>query len=334
LFYCTDWRSVHSVECGVSGVQLDGGQHGVTAGGSGHSGGSSGIGDGGSGVVEGETSGDREASGVGVGKAGDGGSSNNGGGSLLVSRPLAIGKGGMSIGDDGSSVDLVGDLSRSDHIRLDNGGVGDSADRGEGGHSSGKGSGVGQTIAIASIGQDLGVSLSLSLAVEGVSVGDNRSSGDLVRDLSRSDHIRLDNNRLGDSADRGKSGDGSGKSSCVGKSGIGKTSQDLGVSLSLLPLSSSGGGSIESSLELSLGGDNLSGVLDRSGALKVEHRGDKGSNLGGSRGGGSHGEVGGGDSEAVHGVGHIVDSLEEAIGVNVLVTAGGHSIGVSGLGLG
>jgi len=319
---------VDSVEGGVSGVQLDGGQHGVTAGGSGHSGGSSSIGDGGSGVVEGETSGDREASGVGVGKAGDGGSSNNGGGSLLVSRPLAIGKGGMSVGDDGSSGDLVGDLSRSDHIRLDNGGVGDSADRGEGGHSSGKGSGVGQTIAIASIGQDLGVSLSLSLAVEGVSVGDNRSSGDLVRDLSGSDHIRLDNNRLGDSADRGKGGDGSGKSSGVG------VTQKLGVSLPLLPLSSSGGGSIESSLELSLGGDNLSGVLDRSGALKVEHRGDKGSNLGGSRGGGSHGEVGGGDSEAVHGVGHIVDSLEEAIGVNVLVTAGGHSIGVPGLGLG
>merc|ERR1719225_769779 len=281
---------------------------------------------GGSGVAQ------RETSGVGVGKAGDGGSSNNGGGSLLVSRPLAIGKGRVSVGDNRSSGDLVGDLSRSDHIGLDNGGMGDSADRGEGGDSSGKGSGVGQT-SIASIGQDLGVSLSLALAVKGVSVGvsvgDNRSSGDLVRDLSRSDNIRLDNNRLGDSADRGKGGS-SGKSS-----GVGQTAKDkLGVSLPLLPLSSSGGGSIESSLELSLGGDNLSGVLDRSRALKVEHRGNKGSNLGGSWGGRSHGEVGGGNSEAVHGVGHIVDSLEEAIGVNVLVTAGGHSIGVSGLGLG
>jgi len=332
LFYCTDWSSVHSVEGGVSGVQLDGGQHGVTAGGSGHSGGSSGIGDGGSGEGGGSGVGQREASGVGVGKAGDGGSSNNGGGSLLVSRPLAITDDGVSVGDDGSSGDLVGDLSRGDHIRLDNGGVGDSADRGEGGHSSGKGSGVGQT-SIASIGQDLGVSLSLAVkgVSVGVSVGDNRSSGDLVRDLSRSNHIRLDNNRLGDSADRGKGGS-SGKSSGVGQNSTIK--ENLGVSLSLLPLSSSGGGSIESSLELSLGGDNLSGVLDRSGALKVEHRGNKGSNLGGSRGGGSHGEVGGGDSEAVHGVGHIVDSLEEAIGVNVLVTAGGHSIGVSGLGLG
>jgi len=253
--YCTDWSSVHSVEGGVAGVQLDGGQHGVTAGGSGHSGGSS-VGHGGGGVVEGE------ASGVGVGKAGNGGSSDHGGGSLLVSGPLAV-KARVSVGDDRSSSDLVRDLSGSDDIRLDNRGVGDSANGGEGG--DGEGSSVGKT----------------SIA------------------------------------------------------GIGQTAKDnLGVSLSLLPLRSSGGGSIESGLELSLGGDNLSGVLDRSRALKVKDRGDKGSDLGGSRGDGSHGEVGGGDSEAVHGVGHIVDSLEEAIGVDVLVTAGGHSEGVPGLGLG
>jgi len=322
----------------VAGVQLDGGQHGVTAGGSGHSGGSSGVGDGGSGVVEGEASGvgvvQRETSGIGVGKAGNSGSSNHGGGSLLISGPLAV-KGRVSVGDDGSSGDLVGDLSGRDHIRLDNRDVGDSANGGEGGESSGKTSGVGKS-SIAGIAQtakeNLGVSLSGPLAVKGrVSIGDDGTSGDLVGDLSGSDHIRLDNRGVGDSANGGEGGEGS----SVGKTSIAGIGQnDLGVSLSLLPLRSSGGGSIESSLELSLGGDNLSGVLDRSRALKVKDRGDKGSDLGGSRGDGSHGEVGSGDSEAVHGVGHIVDSLEEAIGVDVLVTAGGHSEGVPGLGLG
>jgi len=321
----------------VAGVQLDGGQHGVTAGGSGHSGGSSGVGDGGSGVVEGEASGvgvvQRETSGVGVWKAGDGGSSNHGGGSLLLSGPLAV-KGRVSVGDDRSSSDLVRDLSGSVDNRLDNGGVGDSANRGEGGESCWKSSGVGKT-SIAGIAQTakdkLGVSLSGPLAVKGrVSVGDDRSSSDLVRDLSGSDDIRLNNRDVGDSSNRGEGGESSG----VGKSSKAGIGHNLGISLSLLPLRSSGGSSIESSLELSLGGDNLSGVLDRSRALKVKDRGDKGSDLGGSRGDGSHGEVGGGDSEAVHGVGHIVDSLEEAIGVDVLVTAGGHSKGVPGLGLG
>jgi len=316
----------------VAGVQLDGGQHGVTAGGSGHSGGSSGVGDGGSGVVEGEASGvgvvQRETSGVGVRKAGNGGSSNHGGGSVLVSGPLAV-KGRVGIGDDGSSGDLVGDLSGSDHIRLDNRDVGDSANRGEGGESSWESSSVGKTSIAQTAKDNLGVSLSGPLAVKArVSVGDDGSSSDLVGDLSGSDDIRLDNRGVGDSANGGEGGEGS----SVGKTSIAGIGQnDLGVSLSLLPLRSSGGGSIESSLELSLGGDNLSGVLDRSGALKVKHRGDKRSDLGGDRG---HGEVGGGDSEAVQGVGHIVDSLEEAIGVDVLVTAGGHSIGVPGLGLG
>jgi len=332
LFYCTDWSSVDSVEGGVAGVQLDGGQHGVTAGGSGHSGGSS-VGHGGSGVVEGKASGvvEGEASGVGVGKAGNGGSSDHGGGSLLVSGPLAV-KSRVSVGDDRSSSDLVRDLSGSDHIRLDNRDVGDSANRGEGGESSWESSSVGKTSIAQTAKDNLGVSLSGPLAVKArVSVGDDGSSSDLVGDLSGSDDIRLDNRGVGDSANGGEGGEGSsvGKTSIAG---IAQTAKDnLGVSLSLLPLRSSGGGSIESSLELSLGGDNLSGVLDRCGALKVKHRGDKRSDLGGDRG---HGEVGGGDSEAVQGVGHIVDSLEEAIGVDVLVTAGGHSIGVPGLGLG
>ena len=330
MFHCTDWRSVHSVECGVSGVQLDGGQHGLTAGGGSDSGGSS-VGErssnGGSGVVEGETGG------VGVGDASDSRSSDHSGGGLLISGPLAVPESGVGVGDDGGGVDLMGDLSGGDHIRLDDRSVGNSADRGEGGDGGGKSSAVGETsIGESTIDKDLGIGLSRPLAISegnGVGVGDNGSSSDLMGDLSGGDHIRLDDNRLCNSADRSEGGYGGGKSSGVGETSIGESStidKDLGIGLSLLPLSGSGGGSIESSLEFSLGSGHLSGVLNRGGALKVEHGGGKGSDLWGSRGGGSHREVGGSDSVAVHGVGHIVNCLEEAVGVNILVTAGGHAI--------
>ena len=252
----------------MSGVQLDGGQHSLTAWGGGDSGGS-GVGEGssngGSGVVEGETGGvvQGKTSGVGVGEASDGRSSNHSRGGL-ISGPLAVSEG------------------------------------------------------------------------KGVGIGDNRGGSDFVGDRSGGDHIRLDDGSVGNSADRSKGGDGGGKSSGVGETSIGVSTieKDLGIGFSLLPLSGGGGGSIESSLELSLGGGHLSSVLNRGWALEVEHWGDKGSDLGGNRGGGSHGEVGGSDSVAVHGVGHIVDSLEEAVGVNILVTAGRHAIRVPRLGLG
>jgi len=158
-----------------------------------------------------------------------------------------------------------------------------------------------------------------------------------VGDLGGGDDIRLDNGGVSNSADRGEGRDSGGEGGSVGQTSITTIGEDLGVGLSLLPLSSGGGGgSVESSLELGLGGGDLSSVLDvlclALDALK--HGGDKRSDLRGSGGGGAHGEVGGGHSEAVHGVGNIVDSLEEAVGVNVLVTTGGHTIGVPGLSLG
>jgi len=209
--------------------------------------------------------------------------------------------------------------------------VGNSADRSEGGDGGGESSGVGQT-SISTICQNLGLSLSGPFSIEsmGVRVGisDNGGGGHLVGDLGRGDHIRLDNRGVGNSADRSEGGDGGGESSGIG------ISQKLRLGLSLLPVSGGGSSSIESSLELSLGSDHLSSVLNRGGTLEVEHGGHKGGDLWGSRGGGSYGEVGGGNPEAIHGVGHIVDSLEEAISINVLVTAGGHAIRVPRLGLG
>jgi len=216
---------VDSVEGGVAGVQLDGGQDGVTAGGGGDSRGSGGVGDGGGGESGGSGVGERETGSVGVGKASNGRSSDHSRGrGRLISGPLAISDDRVGISDNGGGGDLMGDLSGGDHIRLDNRGVGNSADRSEGGDGGGESSGVGQT-----------------------SIG---------------------------------------------------ISQKLGLGLSLLPVSGGGGSSIESSLELSLGSDHLSSVLNRGGTLEVEHGGYKGGDLWGSRGGGSYGEVGGGNPEA------------------------------------
>jgi len=333
LFYCTDWSSVHSVEGGVAGVQLDGGQDGVTAGGGGDSGGSSSVGDGGGGESGGSSVGERETGSVGVGKASNGRSSDHSRGrGRLISGPLAISDDRVGISDNGGGGDLMGDLSGGDHIRLDNRGVGNSADRSEGGDGGGESSGVGQTS--IGVSQKLGLGLCGPFSIESrVGISDNGGSGDLVGDLSGGDHIRLDNRGVGNSADRSEGGDGGGESSGVGQTSIG-ISQKLGLGLSLLPVSGGGSSSIESSLELSLGSDHLSSVLNRGGTLEVEHGGHKGGDLWGSRGGGSYGEVGGGNPEAIHGVGHIVDSLEEAISINVLVTAGGHAIRVPRLGLG
>jgi len=348
LFYCTDWSSVHSVEGGVTGVQLDGGQDGLTAGSGGGNGGDRGGHSGGSGVVEGETGNgsDRgggvvegETGGIGIGEASDGGGGDHGR-SGLVSRPLAVESMAirMSISDNGGGGDLVGDLGGGDDIRLDGNRLGNSADRGEGRESSGEGgSSIGKT-SIWETSQDLGVSISRPLAIESrVSISDNGGGGDLVGDLGGGDDIRLDNGGVSNSADRGEGRDSGGEGGSVGQTSITTIGEDLGIGLSLLPLSSGGGGgSVESSLELGLGGGDLSSVLDvlclALDALK--HGGDKRSDLRGSGGGGAHGEVGGGHSEAVHGVGNIVDSLEEAVGVNVLVTTGGHTIGVPGLSLG
>lgn len=194
------------------------------------------------------------------------------------------------------------------------------------------------------------VSLSLSLAVgEGgeSSVGDNWSSGDLVGDLSWGDHIRLDDWRMGNgggwSEDWGsgvgqresssivqrKSSDGwSSDNGSNWSNGSSRAGNDSGLSLASLSLRSSGLGSSKSLSMGSLGSSDLWGVLngDRDGEVK-----DWSLERSGGRDGGSDWEVGAGNSEAIDWVSHIVDSLEETIGVNVLVGACCHSIGVPGL---
>merc|ERR1712235_84365 len=99
-------------------------------------------------------------------------------------------------------------------------------------------------------------------------------------------------------------------------------------SLSLSSLSRSGGGLIKSSLEFSLGSSNLWGILNGNWDWEVKDWSLKRSS---SRDSWSNWEVGAGNSESVDWVSNIVDSLEETVGVNILVGAGGHSIGVSGL---
>jgi hypothetical protein len=110
------------------------------------------------------------------------------------------------------------------------------------------------------------------------------------------------------------------------------------ISITSLPLSSllrgSGGGSgssIISSSEFSLSSSNLSGIFNSDGKGKVENGSGKGFDSGGGTG---DGKVGSGNSESVDGVGDVVDSLEETVGVNVLVGAGGHSVGIAGLSTG
>merc|ERR1712025_1351543 len=87
------------------------------------------------------------------------------------------------------------------------------------------------------------------------------------------------------------------------------------LGLSLLSVSSSGG-------------SNLWGILNGNWDWEVEDWSLKWSSSWDSW---SDWEVGAGNSESVDWVGNIVDSLEETVGVNILVGAGGHSIGVSGL---
>merc|ERR1719162_1030018 len=102
--------------------------------------------------------------------------------------------------------------------------------------------------------------------------------------------------------------------------------------ISCTPLSLFWGGgsssSIISSSEFSLGSSNFSSVLNSNGEGKVENGSNKWGNGWGDR---SNRKVGSGYSETVNGVGDVVDSLEKTIGINILVGAGGNSIGITGL---
>merc|ERR1719394_1338952 len=241
---------VNSVGDSVTGVQLDGGQDGLTAGsggGNSHWSGCKGCGswqssNWGSGVWEASSVGvssEGKASGVWEWESGNSWSGSSSG--LLVSGSLAI-KERSSVGEDGVSSDLGGDLSGLLLNRLDNWGVGNSTGSWE---SSNWGSSVGQW-----------------------------------------------------------------KASSKGKSSVWETSITKGKS------SNSWSGFLISITSLSLRSSSW------------------GSEWFNSWGGWADWEVGAGNLESVDGISDIVDGLEETVGVNVLVGAGGHSIGVSGLGTG
>jgi hypothetical protein len=194
---------------------------------------------------------------------------------------------------------------------------------------------------------NLSLTLSLSLAIveSWESIGDNWSGGNLVSDLSWGVDNGLDNWRVSDGMSCGEdgSGDGEGSGSVVQReaSGVGEGSKCRGsdnwtsstgnhsrVSLTPLSLGSSSLGGSKGSGVFSLGSGDLCSVLRSDGEGKVKDWSLKRSS---GRDGGSDWEVGAGDSEAIDGVGHIVDSLQQAVSINVLVGAGGHSIGVPGL---
>jgi len=125
----------------------------------------------------------------------------------------------------------------------------------------------------------------------------------------------------------------------VGKDSRGGDSSNL---ISITPLSllsnsylrggggSSSGGSISNS-KFSLGGSNLRSVFNSNWEGEVENGSNKGGDSSSNRG---NGEVGSGYSESVNGISNVVDSLQETVSINVLVGAGGHSIGIAGLSTG
>ena len=129
---------------------------------------------------------------------------------------------------------------------------------------------------------------------------------------------------------------GGGRDSVVGKggssegssggetSGIGvgkaKTESGSGSSDNLggttLPGSDGKLGGFNSGKVLGLGGGNLGGILYGGGANKVENGTDGEGDVEGSRGGG---KVGTGHTETVDRVSNVVDSLQDTVGVHILV---------------
>merc|ERR1719243_330458 len=113
--------------------------------------------------------------------------------------------------------------------------------------------------------------------------------------------------------------------------GKGKTGSD-NLGGTPLPLSRGGGnGSLLGGVSLgegSLGSGDLLGVGDLD-SLEDGGRGLDSIEDGGSET--SDGKVGALDTEAVDVVGDVVDSLDKAVGINVLVGASCHSVGVAGL---
>jgi len=125
--------------------------------------------------------------------------------------------------------------------------------------------------------------------------------------------------------------------------GVGKgesSSNNLGGTP--LPLSrGSGNGSLLGGVSLgegSLSSDDLLGISDldslEDGGRGLDSLEDGGRSLDSLEDGGgetSDREVGALDTESVDVISNVVDSLDQAVGINILVGAGGHSVGVAGL---
>jgi len=130
---------------------------------------------------------------------------------------------------------------------------------------------------------------------------------------------------------RGNGGSGSsisqGKTGC-GITGVGSRGSDE-LSATALPLSTGSGlSSGMSSGMLGLSGNNFRGIYDRGGTDSGVDGGNKGSDGGGNRGGR---KVGTRHLETVDGVSDIVDSLEDAISVNLLIRSSDNTISVARL---
>lgn len=123
----------------------------------------------------------------------------------------------------------------------------------------------------------------------------------------------------GGSSEGSSGGKGGGETSGIG---VGETKTESGSgssdNLGGTTLSGSGGnlGGFNSGKVLGSGGGNLGGVLDGGGANKVENGTDGEGYVEGSRGGG---KVGTGHTETVDRVSNVVDSLQDTVGVHILV---------------
>lgn len=146
---------------------------------------------------------------------------------------------------------------------------------------------------------------------------------------------------VGDVSDDGGRGGGGKRGDEAMSVGKGKTGSD-NLGGTPLPLSRGGGnGSLLGGVSLgegSLGGGDLLGVGDLD-SLEDRGRGldtleDGSGGLDSIEDGGSEtsdGKVGALNTESVDVVGDVVDSLDKAVGINVLVGTSGHSVGVAGL---
>ena len=166
----------------------------------------------------------------------------------------------------------------------------------------------------------------------------NRDSASSIGHGSRGNDLRSGVGNVSHDGGRGGSGQRGDEAVGVGQGKAG--GNNLGRAP--LPLSrGSSDGSLLSGVGLgkgSLGGSDLLSISDldsledRSGCLDTGE--DRGRSLDSIEDGGSkasNGKVGALDTESVDVIGNVVDSLDQAVGINILVGAGGHSVGVTSL---